>query len=142
MRHKRPGGSLQHVDLLRQAADGLTSRVEQILAEDGLTVDQWRVLSTLNDQGALSMSDLSARTRITGPTVTRAVDRLVERALLYRNVDPTDRRRVLVLPAERGKALCRSLGPPIAEAERAGLSALSAVEARTLRRLLERLAGS
>lgn len=140
MRQKRPERSLQHVDLLRQAADGLASRIEEILAGAGLTVDQWRVLSTLNDHGALSMSELSSRTRITGPTVTRAVDRLVERALLYRNVDPTDRRRVLVLPAERGKAVCRSLGPPIAEAEQAGLSALSAAEARMLRRLLERLA--
>ena len=37
---------------------------------------------------------------------------------------------------------CRSLAPQIAEAERSGLSALSETEARTLRRLLERLATS
>ena len=140
MRQETSGGSLPHVDLLRQVTSGLTSRVEEILVGSDLTLDQWRVLHTLAEVGPLSMSDLSGRTRISGPTVTRLVDRLVERALLYRNVDATDRRRVVVHAAERGRALCRSLAPRIAEAERDGLAALSSAEARTLRRLLERLA--
>jgi hypothetical protein len=43
---------------------------------------------------------------------------------------------------ERGQRLCRSLALLIAQVERSGLSALSETEARTLRRLLERLATS
>jgi MarR family transcriptional regulator, organic hydroperoxide resistance regulator len=140
MRQETSAGSLPHVDLLRRAASGLTSRVEEILVVSDLTLDQWRVLHTLTGQGPLSMSDLSGRTRIPGPTVTRIVDRLVERSLLYRNVDAADRRRVVVHAAERGRALSRSLAPRIAEAERAGLAVLSGAETRTLRRLLERLA--
>src|SRR5918997_6778228 len=139
MRQETSGGSLQHVDLLRQVASGLTSRVEEILVDSDLTLDQWRVLHTVTERGPLSMSDVSARTRVSGPTLTRIVDRLVGRALLYRNVDAADRRRVVVHAAERGRALSRSLAPRIAEAERDGLAALSAAETRTLRRLLERL---
>ena len=140
MRQETSGGSLHHVDLLRQVASGLTSRVEEILVGSDLTLDQWRVLHTVTERGPLSMSDASARTRVSGPTLTRIVDRLVGRALLYRNVDAADRRRVVVHAAERGRALSRSLAPRIAEAEREGLAALSAAETRTLRRLLERLA--
>ncbi len=140
MRQETSGGSLRHVDLLRQVASGLTSRVEEILVGSDLTLDQWRVLHTVTERGPLSMSDVSARTRVSGPTLTRIVDRLVERALLYRNVDAADRRRVVVHAAERGRSLCRSLAPRIADAERDGLAALSAPEAATLRRLLERLA--
>lgn len=140
MRRETSEGSLTHVDLLRQVAVGLTSRVEEILASSDLTLDQWRVLHTVDERGPLSMSDLSGRTRVSGPTVTRIVDRLVERSLLYRNVDAADRRRVVVHAADRGRALCRSLAPRIAEAEREGLAALSPAESRTLRRLLERLA--
>ena len=140
MRQETSEGSLPHVDLLQQVASGLTSRVEEILADTDLTLDQWRVLHTLAERGPLSMTDLGGRTRISGPTLTRIVDRLVERSLLYRNVDATDRRRVLVHAAERGRRLCRSLAPRIADAERDGLAALSAAEATTLRRLLERLA--
>ncbi len=140
MRQETSEGSLRHVDLLRQVASGLTSRVEEILVGSDLTVDQWRALHTLTGHGPLSMSDLGGRTRIPGPTLTRIVDRLVERSLLYRNVDATDRRRVVVHAADRGRALCRSLAPRIAEAERNGLAALSAPEIATLRGLLERLA--
>ena len=140
MRQQTSEGSLPHVDLLRQAASGLTSRIEEILAGSDLTLDQWRVLHTLSETGPLSMTDLSGRTRVSGPTLTRIVDRLVERSLLYRNVDPADRRRVVVHAAERGRALGRSLAPRIAAAERDGLAALSSAETRTLRRLLERLA--
>ncbi len=142
MRRETSEDSLRHVDLLRQVAAGLTSRVEGVLADSDLTLDQWRVLHTLTEGGPLSMSDLSGRTRISGPTVTRIVDRLVERSLLYRNVDAADRRRIVVHAAERGRALYRSLAPGVAEAERDGLAALSSAEARTLRRLLERLATS
>jgi MarR family transcriptional regulator, organic hydroperoxide resistance regulator len=140
MRQETSRRPLPHVDLLRQVASGLTSRVEEVLADHELTLDQWRVLDTLVQQGPLSMSDLGGRTRVPGPTLTRIVDRLVERSLLYRNVDATDRRRVLVHAADRGRALCRSLGPRISAAERGGLAALSTAEADTLRRLLERLA--
>jgi DNA-binding MarR family transcriptional regulator len=140
MRQETSGGSLPHVDLLRQVASGLTARVEEILVGSDLSLDQWRVLHILTEAGPLSMSDLSGRTRIPGPTATRIVDRLVERSLLYRNVDPTDRRRVVVHVSERGRALRRSIAPRITEAERDGLAVLSSAETRTLRRLLERLA--
>ena len=106
----------------------------------GLTLDQWRVLRTLSERGPLSMTDLGDLTPITGPTVTRVVDRLVERSLSYRDLDAADRRRVLVHTGERGLASCRSRAPQLAEGERSGLSALSETAARTLRRLLERLA--
>lgn len=133
------GQSLSHVDLLRRATVGLSCRVEGILTEADLTLDQWRVLRTLTECSPLSMSDLASRTYITGPTLTRIADRLVERALLYRNVDAMDRRRVLVHVADRGLALHRSLASGVAEAERCWLAPLSDDETRTLRRLLERL---
>ena len=95
MRQETSGRPLPHVDLLRQVASGLTSRVEEILVDHELTFDQWRVLHTLVQQGPLSMSDLGGRTRVPGPTLTRIGDRLVERLLLYRKVDATDCSRVL-----------------------------------------------
>ncbi len=130
---------VSHVDLLRRAVTDLSHRVEGILAEADLTLDTWRVLDSLTEAGPLSMSDLTTRTQITGPTLTRIVDRLTERALVYRNVDAADRRRVLVHAAERGRVLHRSLAPRIAGAERDGLAPLSEDETRTLRHLLERL---
>src|SRR3712207_9084028 len=47
MRQETSGGSLPHVDLLRQVTSGLTSRVEEILVGSDLTLDQWRVVPPL-----------------------------------------------------------------------------------------------
>lgn len=46
--------------------------------------------------GDLSMSELVARLGVTLPTVSGVVDRLVDRGLIVRRADPSDRRRVFV----------------------------------------------
>jgi DNA-binding MarR family transcriptional regulator len=130
------------LELLQQVANLLTTRVARALVDHELTVDQWRVLHTLALTGARTMSELAQGTQITGPTLSRVVDRLVERALVYRNVDAADRRRVVVHAADRGRALCEELAPAIGGAERQGLAPLSSEEARTLRELLERIAST
>lgn len=126
-------------EMLRRVASALTGRVAAILAEHGFTVDQWRVLNSLTETGPQTMSDLGRDTSITGPTLSRVVDRLVKNALIYRNVDANDRRRVVVHAADRGRALVVRFRPDIEDAERHGLAALSSHEARTLRRFLERI---
>jgi DNA-binding MarR family transcriptional regulator len=125
--------------MLNRVASAVSGRVAATLAEQGLTLDQWLVLRALAEAGPQTMTGLTRETGITGPTLSRVVDRLVERALLYRNVDADDRRRVVVHVAERGCGLVDQLAPSIAEAERDGLSPLSAREARTLRDLLARI---
>ena len=118
-------------------------RAEGLGDEDALTVARDLVranLRGLDSHGVARLPMYLGRLRRGLVARPRLVDRLVERSLLYRNVDATDRRRVVVHAAERGRALCRSLAPRIAAAERDGLAALSSAETRTLRRLLERLA--
>jgi DNA-binding MarR family transcriptional regulator len=46
--------------------------------------------------GDLNMSELVARLGVTLPTVSGVVDRLVDRGLIVRRADPSDRRRVFV----------------------------------------------
>lgn len=123
------------LEMLRQVTATLTDRVAATLAEHDLTVDQWRVLRWLTFTGPQSMSDLVNGTRITGPTLSRVVDKLAERALVYRNVDAGDRRRVLVHAADRGRRLVADVAPLIDDVERRGLDSLSASELSTLRTL-------
>lgn len=141
MRQAVTGATRSDVDLLRLATSGLSSRLEDVLAAHDITLDAWRVLQSLTGSGPQAMTALAAATHITGPTLTRVVDRLAERALVYRDVDGADRRRVVVHVSDRGRRTCRSLAPRVEEAERDGLAALSEREARTLRRLLERITG-
>lgn len=127
------------IDLLDRAATATRHTAEQVLLPHGLTWDAWRVLQTLCAHGPQSMGPLGEATRTTAPTLTRIVDRLVARALLYRNVDPADRRRLLIHASERGWALQEELQKPMQEAESMALDSLSPDEIQLLRDLLWRI---
>lgn len=91
-------------DLLSRAERRTTSRFAAVLAAAGSTLDEWRVLSLLARRGGLSMSAIALATLLPPPTLTKRVDGMVADGLVYRRVDDTDRRRVLVLLAPRGRA--------------------------------------
>jgi len=103
---------------LTRAARTVSGRVEQVLRPEGLTVDQWLVLAALAEQRSLTMTELTARTPASGPTVTRVVDRLVSTAAVYREVDPEDRRKVRVYLSPRGRALHKRVAVKVDEVER------------------------
>ncbi len=83
----------------------LTAAVAADLEQQGVTVDQWRVLNGLSDREGRSMSELASLAVLPAPTLTKVVDRLVAANLVHRRSDPYDRRRVLVLLTPRGRAV-------------------------------------
>jgi DNA-binding MarR family transcriptional regulator len=125
--------------LLAQAERLLARRTEAVLAGHGLTVDQWRVLDLLSDGEGHTMSEIVGAIVVPGPTLTKIVDRLVDAAAVYRLVDARDRRRVLALLSESGKALHARVAPEVAMAEETALAALGP-EGPVLLDLLARLA--
>jgi DNA-binding MarR family transcriptional regulator len=100
---------------LTQHAEAAIARV---LTDSGLKVEDWRVLDDLATRRAVPMTDLAQATLITGPTLTRTVDRLVSKGLIYRTTDLHDRRRVLVRLTPRGRTLRSRLAVAVGEAER------------------------
>jgi DNA-binding MarR family transcriptional regulator len=113
------------VELLTATSRRVSRAVAGALAEDGGTLDGYRVLRLLAAAPGRSMGQLVATLHLPGPTATRVVDGLVDSALAYRLPDPADRRRVVVhasalgrtrlarwegLVAAQEAALARSLG--------------------------------
>ncbi|MGE2730592.1 MarR family winged helix-turn-helix transcriptional regulator [Mycolicibacterium vaccae] len=99
------------------------SAVGRVLAESGLKIEDWRVLDELASRRGVPMTDLAQATLITGPTLTRTVDRLVSQGLIYRTADAADRRRVLVALTPRGRALRNRLTGAVADAEQSAFEA-------------------
>ncbi|MBB4966970.1 MarR family winged helix-turn-helix transcriptional regulator [Saccharothrix violaceirubra] len=91
------------VDLLTRAQRALARDLGTVLEEEGVTVDQWRVLRELST-GGRTMGDLAMAVEIPHPTLTRLVDALVDSAFLYRSQSPTDRRKVAVHVSDPGRA--------------------------------------
>lgn len=82
----------------------LARQLEVALAELDLTLPQYRIMSLLDD-GSAAASKLADALAVRRPTVTAVVDGLVERGLLQRSPDPTDRRRVDHRLTPAGRAL-------------------------------------
>ena len=83
----------------RRAVRGLAAR----LADDGCTLDQWRVLRALDDDEGHVMGELADSLQIAHPTLTRFVDGLVDSAWVYRRPSLEDRRRVAVHLSRQGR---------------------------------------
>lgn len=108
---------------------------ERILSEHGLGVSEWRVLEHLAGVGTSTMADAAEGALLTGPTLSRTVDRLVGVGLVHRVADLEDRRRVLIRLTRRGRALRDRLVKPVAEAEVASLTKASPLADDILRLL-------
>lgn len=83
----------------RLAARGLAAA----LAEDGTTIEQWRVLRALGDGEGHLMGELAGTLLIAQATLTRLVDGLADSALVYRRQSVDDRRRVAVHLSRQGR---------------------------------------
>lgn len=113
--------------------------VARVLADTALKVEDWRVLDYLAARRTVPMTDLAQATLATGPTLTRTVDRLVSKGLMYRTADLHDRRRVLVSLTPRGRTLRSRLVTVIADAERSAFESLG-LDVDQLRQLVENTA--
>jgi DNA-binding MarR family transcriptional regulator len=92
------------VELLTATSRRVGRAVAAALAEDGATLEGYRVLRCLVAGPGRTMGQLVAALHLPGPTATRVVDGLVDAALVYRLPDPDDGRRVVVHPSTVGRA--------------------------------------
>ncbi|OCB11811.1 transcriptional regulator [Mycolicibacterium porcinum] len=105
-------------ELLR-AARMLGAVIEREVSGEDLTLDDWLALAALADSPGLTMAELRTQTQAAAPTLTRVVDRLAGRALVFREVDADDRRKVRVNLSKRGSALHARLLTTVRPAEQA-----------------------
>jgi MarR family transcriptional regulator, organic hydroperoxide resistance regulator len=111
MADERPERQLLH--LLSHTQHRVTTRVGAALRKQRSSLEEWRVLSLLADGRGHSMSEIAEFALTPAPTMTKVIDRMVANNLVYRRVDPADRRRVLVFLSARGRAAHRRLRPVV-----------------------------
>jgi MarR family transcriptional regulator, organic hydroperoxide resistance regulator len=125
--------------LLSRAERSVNRGLAAALAGEDVTVEQWRILRALADGRGHSMGDLAAAVLMPHPTLTKAVDRLIDRALVYRGAPAGDRRRVAVFLAGRGADLLARVEGAVAEHHRLIAAAFGPERTERLMRDLESL---
>jgi DNA-binding MarR family transcriptional regulator len=80
---------------LKQAERRIELGLLPLLEEFELTIEQWRVMSALHEEPGQPMTTLAENAVLPPASLTRHVDKLVERGLVLRRIHHDDRRRVV-----------------------------------------------
>jgi len=112
-------------------------RVLNLMARASVTVPQVILLNFALTIPDSTPSSLAAKMRMSLPSVSQMVDRLVRLELVARAEDPTDRRRKTVSVTGKGRSLLARLSAVRSAEYRAGAAGLSAA---TRARLIDALA--
>jgi DNA-binding MarR family transcriptional regulator len=126
------------VSILRTAA--LLERFyNQVVAAQGITIQQYNVLRILRGAGAEGLPTLTIRDRMVHatPGITRLVDRLEQSGLVCRERGTPDRRVVYCRITDRGLEVLASLDAAVNEADDRAVATLSVEQQRQLAQLLD-----
>lgn len=126
--------------LVNRVGAALVDRfTREALAAHSLSIDMWRVLARLADNGGQRQIDLAGATSIEASTVSRIVTRLVRIGLVMRSRSQTSSREVVVQLSPEGRSLVRKLIPVAAGLERAASREISPAELAHLKRTLRKV---
>ena len=87
------------------ATRGCSALSERELAQHGLTLAHWVLLTALWRQDGMTIGELARYYKSDDTVLTRTLDRMAKHALIERRPDPEDRRIVRVYLTEKAKKL-------------------------------------
>ncbi len=125
--------------LLAQAHRQVHGELDARLRREGIPVEQWRILTVLNDGNGRTMGDLSREVLMNMPALSKTVDRMVSKALVHRKQDPDDSRKVRVYISDFGLELLERCRSEVKDFEKTVADQLGSWDAERLCRLLKSL---
>lgn len=102
-----------------------------------ITIDQWLVLTVIQESPALAQFEIGERVFKDQASVARIIDLLVKKELLTQTVSTQDRRRIDRSLTPRGQQLLLAVAPIIAQNRSTALQALSGPDIEQLRQTLD-----
>ena len=110
-----------------------------LLAEAGITVDQWVILQTLSRSDGLSQLEIGEAVFKDAPTITRIIDLLCQKQLTRRVPDPEDRRRFRIQMTALGQEKAEEVLPLVRDFREQAWKGLSEAEVDQLVSMLNRI---
>lgn len=132
--------ALENIDALavRIHIQGLPEQTSSLL-ESSITLQQFRVLLHVYARGPVPIHGVAQTLGFKANVATGVVQRLVDRGLIHRCEDPSDRRARLLTVTDHGKALIEEMGAAAQVQRRRILERLSDVQLRQLEEILTAL---
>ena len=105
MAHNLPSTARSLPIALIRAREGVMLPIRDMLAETGITEQQWRVLRVLSEFGKLDTKTLADRSSLLFPSLTRIATTLREKGLITQTRDDKDRRRQFIDITAKGQKI-------------------------------------
>ena len=113
---------------------------EQLTAQAEITPRQFGVLLTLYQQGTLTLTELAGHIRVDRSTLGEMINRMVERSLVRKRSNGSDRRSAEVMLAPAGKTALLKIVTGAAQLQTALLAPLPAAERAHFMRCVKMIA--
>ncbi len=93
--------------MIYRTALALKSALQRCFKENGfeITPEQWAIIRHLWEEEGLSQREIGEKAAKDKPNITRMLDALQKKRLIYRQPDPRDRRKFCVFLTKEGKQL-------------------------------------
>ena len=124
---------------LIRAREGVMAPIREMLAETGITEQQWRVLRVLAEFGRTDAKTLADRSSLLFPSLTRIAATLRDKGLVSQTRDDTDRRRQFIQLTPKGQKIIDDHAPRAAQIVDSFKQVLGEHDYETLLDLLTRL---
>lgn len=111
----------------------LKNNLNQSFKPFDLTTEQWGILSRLWEKDGVSQKDLAEKTHKDQPNITRILDKLVQKGLIRRELNPGDRRAFSVFLTKEGYDLKGHLVPIAESSLKKALKGFTSEEVQTLK---------
>ncbi len=139
MEHQRLEGL--YIFLMEQAVKRYHQLASQSLRQHkaGITVDQWIVLKQISENNGSSQSDVAESTVKDSPTTARIIDQLLQKKLIHKQLDASDRRKYRVYTTPAGDDLIERLLPIVIAYRRIPVRGFSRDEMENLIAVIQRM---
>lgn len=104
-----------------------------------MTIPEWRIVATLGSQDSLTAKVIGQRTQMDKVTVSRAINKLSQKALVDKHKDPQDGRSVKLNLSKAGWKVYKTLIPAVVAWEQKFTAEFTSEEMQQLHTLLTRL---
>lgn len=123
--------------LLASAQRNMRIGLSQSIGSEEFSEEQWRILYVLSDKQGHPMGELAERVLMNGPAMSKNMDKLVSRGMVFRAVDTQDSRRVLAYITDVGLHALEPLRKRVDSHHGSIEEALGPRKTKQLKRLLE-----
>ncbi|WP_299355185.1 homoprotocatechuate degradation operon regulator HpaR [uncultured Shimia sp.] len=88
---------------LLRSRERVMGPIRGMLADAGVTEQQWRVLRVLDEEGPMDPTSIAERAVLLLPSLTRILQKLEDKGFVTRERDDSDRRRQIIRATQAGR---------------------------------------